>query len=181
MKHSIPEHLFRKHSFGVGYKVSMNLKKELNLSRSFSTPEHEMGLNIILTGTLIAKEGDRILRPFGLTDSQFQILALLRDKADGGAMTQTELGNILLVNRSNITGLIDRMEKAGWVKRKPDSKDRRVNQISLSRKGQNVLVKAEKEYQERMAEVIGALSKKDYQQMAKSLQKLRDRIHQAEN
>ncbi len=155
---------------------TMNLKKELNSSRSFSTSEHEMGLNIILTGTLIAKEGDRILRPYGLTDSQFQILALLRDKAKNSAMTQTELGNILLVNRSNITGLIDRMEKAGWVKRKPDTKDRRVNKVSLTRKGQSVLTKAEKTYQKRMADLIGSMSKRDYQQLAKSLLKLRDKI-----
>ena len=88
----------------------MSLKNELGLPNPFSHKEHEAMLNIVVTGTLLTKEGEKILRPYGLTDAQFNILMLLKYQSPDGKINQTILGKMLLVNRSNITGLIDRME-----------------------------------------------------------------------
>ena len=85
----------------------MSLQKELGLPNPLEAPGHEAVLNIVLTGELLAKEGDRLLRPFGLTDSQFNVLMLLKYQVKGGGINQTRLGQMLLVNRSNVTGLVD--------------------------------------------------------------------------
>ena len=90
----------------------MSLQDELGLENSIKNRAHEALLNVVLTGTLLVKEGDRVLRPFGLTDAQFNVLMLLKYQSDHGEMNQTSLGNMLLVNRSNVTGLIDRLEQA---------------------------------------------------------------------
>ena len=154
----------------------MSLQDELGLPNPFDNRAHEALLNVVLTGTLLAKEGDRILRPFGLTDAQFNVLMLLKYQSDGGEMNQTILGNMLLVNRSNVTGLIDRLEQAGWVKRTADASDRRVNRVQLTRSGQRVLERAEKAYTARVKETMAMLSSNEHGHLCTMLESVRKRL-----
>lgn len=67
------------------------------------------------------------------TLSQFDMLALLVREPKG--MTPADLSRCLLVTAGNITGLVDRMERMDWVKRVPDSGDRRVSRVQLTETG----------------------------------------------
>ncbi|MBD3266643.1 hypothetical protein GF373_08235, partial [bacterium] len=84
----------------------MSLQNELGFVHPFENKAHETLLDVVYTGLVLQKEGYQILRPFGLTDSQFNVLMLLKYQTRDGAMNQTKLGDMLLVNRSNVTGLI---------------------------------------------------------------------------
>ena len=107
----------------------MSLQEELILPNPFSHKSHEAMLSIVVTGTLLLREGAKLLRPYGLTDTHFNILMLLKYQSENGRINQTRLGNMLLIHRSNITGIIDRMEKADLVRRIADPEDRRINYI----------------------------------------------------
>ena len=154
----------------------MGLQKELGLINPFMHKGHETVLNIVLTGTLLAKEGNRILQPFGLTDAQFNVLMLLKYQASGGRINQTNLGNMMLVNRSNITGLIDRMEKSGLVRRISDPEDRRVNHVEITDKGSRILAKANKVYYARLVEVMSVLPKKEFNLFCRTLENVRQQL-----
>ncbi|MGI6456435.1 MAG: MarR family winged helix-turn-helix transcriptional regulator [bacterium] len=154
----------------------MAFKNDLSFTSKVDNPAYELAMNIRLTGTILSKEGDRILRPIGLTDSQFNVLMVLKYQTQDGVMNQTVLGNILQVNRSNITGLVDRMEQAGWVKRSADRKDRRVNHVRITRKGHTILSKAEKVYFEYFESIFGKIAKKDQQQAARFMERFREEI-----
>ncbi len=156
----------------------MSLQYELGLPNPISDKAHESIMNIVLTGEMIAKEGQRIFRPLKLTDSQFNVLIILKHQAEAEGITQTELGNRLLVNRSNVTGLVDRMEEAGWVKRTPVAGDRRINQVQLTKAGSALLEKAEKTYYARINEVMNTLSEKDMKSICMLLEKIRKRIRE---
>src|SRR5215210_4233725 len=69
------------------------------------------------------------LRQFGLTPSQFDVLAQV-GSAEG--LCQQELAERLLVTKGNVTGLIDRMEQARLMVRRPDPKDRRIHRLELT-------------------------------------------------
>ena len=56
----------------------MSLKNELGLQKPFSHRAHEAIFNIVVTGTLLTKDGEKLLRPCGLTDAQFNVLMLLK-------------------------------------------------------------------------------------------------------
>ena len=88
---------------------------------------------------LLQKRGARLLREHGLTDAQFNVLMLLHHQGERGRMSQIRLGRLLLVNRSNVTGLVDRMERDGLVRREDDPDDRRVNLVAITEKGMEVL------------------------------------------
>ena len=156
----------------------MSLQKELGLPNPITDSAHEAIMNIVLTGEILAKEGQRIFRPLGLTDSQFNVLIILRYQAEEDGITQTELGERLLVNRSNVTGLVDRMEEAGWVKRTPVEGDRRVNKVQITRQGTNLLERAEKTYYERIRQVMGNLAKKDLAALCSLLQRIRTSLRE---
>ncbi len=154
----------------------MSLKEELGLRHDFDSRGHEALLNVALTGTLLEKEGDRILRPLGLTDAQFNVLMLLKYQSNGSEMNQTTLGNMLLVNRSNVTGLVDRLEQLGWVRRTPEPSDRRVKLVSLTESGREILERAESEYNTRVHEVMSALTDDEHGLISSLLERLRKRL-----
>lgn len=74
------------------------------------------------------------------TPAQAGILFLLREK-DGRSMS--ELSQALFSDNSTITGLVDRMEKSGLVKRSPGETDRRISKIYITRRGKREIGKAE--------------------------------------
>ena len=67
-----------------------------------------------------------------ITLVQAGILFLLKDR-DRRAMS--DLGQHLSLDKSTITGLTDRLEKAGFVRRKANPKDRRMSLIHITREG----------------------------------------------
>jgi DNA-binding MarR family transcriptional regulator len=151
----------------------MSLQSDLGLPNPIANHGHEAVLNVVLTAALLSKEGDRILRPFGITDSQFNVLMLLRHQAPDGEINQTQLGRMLLVNRSNVTGLIDRMEQAGWVQRRADASDRRVKMVALTEEGRKLVGRAEKIYFERLETLWREISDSAIQQLCRTLEKVR--------
>ncbi len=155
----------------------MGLAQELGFRSKIKEPTQEAVLNIVLTGTLLSKEGDRLFRPIGLTDAQFNVLMLLKYQSDNGEMNQTAIGSMLFVNRSNVTGLIDRMEQAGWVKRASQADDRRVNLVRITEAGRSILEQAESAYFQRLAEVMGDLSNKEQRQLCSMLERIRTKLN----
>ncbi len=74
-------------------------------------------------------------RRFGLTASQSGVLRTL---FHNGSMSSADLSRKLFVTPSNITGIIDRLEKKGLVERVRKETDRRVSLITLTPSGADV-------------------------------------------
>jgi len=101
---------------------------------------------------------------------------LLKYQAKDGVLNQTTLGDMLLVNRSNITGLIDRLEQAGCVKRTGDSNDRRVKWVQMTKQGRAVLDKSEEAYYKRIGEIMDDLSDAECKRLCRALESIRGKI-----
>jgi len=94
--------------------------------------------DIVATADLFLRESARLFRPQGLTAAQFNVINLLAAPEVQRGLSQRELADMLVVDRSNVTGLIDRMEKAGWVRRADDPSDRRVYRVQLTAAGRKL-------------------------------------------
>ncbi|HNT33533.1 MAG TPA: MarR family transcriptional regulator [bacterium] len=154
----------------------MTLAKELGYLKPIASREHEAVLNVLMTAGMMTREGDRILRPFGMTGAQLNVLILLGYQAHQGCMTQSDLADKLLVNRSNVTGLVDRMQRAGWVERIPDPQDRRVNLLRLTTKGRGILEKVEPVYFERIHSVMNCITPNEQKELCTMLERVRAEI-----
>jgi MarR family transcriptional regulator, 2-MHQ and catechol-resistance regulon repressor len=93
--------------------------------------------NILRTYSYLGPSLDASLRDSKLTGAQFNTLLVLRSAGPGG-MLMSEIGERLIVSKSNMTGLIDRMEAQGLVARGGND-DRRATSVRLTRAGQQLL------------------------------------------
>ena len=94
-----------------------------------------LGLLITDVARLQRTVFDRRVRRLGFTRSQW--LVLRRLGIQPGA-SQSELADLLEVEKATAGRLIDRLEANGWVERRADESDRRINRIYMTKRGQSV-------------------------------------------
>jgi len=80
---------------------------------------------------------DELMKPAGLTRSQWWILAHL-SRHDG--MIQSDLANVLDIGKAALGGLVDKLETLSFVQRRPDDVDRRVKRVYLTARGTKKVV-----------------------------------------
>ena len=146
----------------------MSLEEELHLRAPIKSLAREVMLNLYHTASCIKKKADEFFRQFGLSDVQFNVMMLLThqsgpERAASPGLSQGQISEMMLVNRANITSLIDRMEKAALVTRTTAPKDRRSNIIQLTDYGNKLLAKVEPLY---MREIEKAAVLKESEQEA---------------
>ena len=83
-------------------------------------------------------EGKRVEKEYGVSIPQYLCLNHLH-VAKGLTASMTELRSALQLNPSTTTGIVQRLEKAGYIARLPKSEDRRKNMIILTDKGANII------------------------------------------
>jgi DNA-binding MarR family transcriptional regulator len=138
---------------------------------------HEALLNIYYSASCLKKKAGEFLRSFGLTDVQFNLMMLLKYQTEQNeGLSQVELSGMMLVNRANITTLIDRMEKADLVVRTRVASDRRTNIVRLTARGQQLLAKIEPLYTQEVNRIMAVLTADEQKEVIKMLEKIRGNI-----
>ena len=90
-----------------------------------------------------------------LSPSQFNLLNVLTDFPDG--CTQSDLSRQLIMHRSNVTGLVDRLEERGLVTRKENAADRRAWLVVLTPAARKLLAEILPHYHAAAEQVWGKL------------------------
>src|SRR6185437_11261723 len=118
------------------------LQNELKKKRPFESLEQEALLNLARSGDQAQIRFTRLFREYGLTPSQYNVLRILR--GEGKPLPILEIANRTITVVPGITGLIDRLEEAGFVARERCSEDRRVVYVSLTSKAEKLLGKIDR-------------------------------------
>jgi DNA-binding MarR family transcriptional regulator len=108
----------------------------------------------------IQRAGEEHLRQYGLNLAQFDVLA--RVGASEGLIMQQEVADSLVVTKSNVCQLLDRMERAGWVVRRPQG---RANRLSLTEAGRRLYNEVVPAHERLIAEQLSALSPQEQVQL----------------
>lgn len=111
---------------------------------------------VMATADAFLRAGQRLFRPHGLSVAQYNALNVVCS-AEGG-LSQRELSEHLVVDSSNVTGLVDRMEKAGWVRRADNPADRRAYRIVPTPAGRRLWEEVTPQYLAAVARVTKGLS-----------------------
>jgi MarR family transcriptional regulator, transcriptional regulator for hemolysin len=88
-----------------------------------------IGFLIADVARLMRSSFDRRVKRMGLTRAQWLVLSRL-DRHPG--ISQSELAEMLEVERATAGRMIDRMERRNWLVRRPDPADRRINRLFLT-------------------------------------------------
>jgi DNA-binding MarR family transcriptional regulator len=77
---------------------------------------------------------DDIMRPYGITRSQWSVLSALSRSGNSG-MTQVDLARLLEIQKVTIGGLLERLEATGHIERRADANDGRARRVFITEQG----------------------------------------------
>ena len=100
------------------------LREELQQTRPFHTAAHEAVVSILRTAAVVQRRIALVLEASGVTTQQYNVLRILRGAADAGLPTLA-IRDRMIEESAGITRLLDRLERAGYVRRERSTPDRR--------------------------------------------------------
>jgi DNA-binding MarR family transcriptional regulator len=110
--------------------------KKLDFSQRFGFIVNEVG-------RLYGRQFDQLSRvELGLSRAQCRLIGQVAYNETGHAPTQAELAQNLDLTPMAVATLVDRMEAAGWISRRPSETDRRANSIELQPRAEAAMDKA---------------------------------------
>ena len=109
------------------------------------------------------------LRNTGLTQPQYEVLSQVFDEE---GIPLTRIGTNMNVTGGNITGIVDRLERDGLVKRKRDKEDRRIIRAFFTAKGKRLYQKATPSYDRFLKSTFGDVSDSELGRLQRGLDSL---------
>jgi MarR family transcriptional regulator, organic hydroperoxide resistance regulator len=118
------------------------------------------------------------LRKIGVSIPQTDVLTTLSEQE---GVSQQELAKRLYVTKGNISGLIDRLETAGFVERRAAKSDRRPHSIHLTEAGRTMAQEAIAVQHRWIEATLGRMTKEDLAALDNELVRLRDIVREEES
>lgn len=113
------------------------------------------------------------LKSIGLSIPQCDVLTTLTERE---GVSQQDLAAQLYVTKGNISGLVDRLETAGLVERRPIAGDRRAYSICLTQAGRDAAEAGIAIQRRFVADTFGRMAREDLATFEACLVNLRDRV-----
>ena len=138
--------------------------------------DQNLGLLIQEVSLLMRKHFNRLVREIGLTAPQWQVLAeLYREQG----ITQTELADALVMAKSPLGKLLDKLERTGLIERRNDKLDRRAKRIHLTRRMARAMERADQASQTTVGIATRGMSAAQRNELRKTLKHAKDNMLEA--
>jgi DNA-binding MarR family transcriptional regulator len=153
----------------------MKLREELHITKVME-PGQEIMLAVLLTREYVGRLSDeRLFKPAGITDQQFNVLRILRGGPPDGYLIR-ELRRRMISHSADVPRLVERMVRAGWVQPREDPADRRGSLVNLTPAGEDLEARLAPIHTALCREVAGILEEWESKALLGLLQQLRDGI-----
>jgi DNA-binding MarR family transcriptional regulator len=154
----------------VGGKLLVN---DLQQAKPFRHLEEELFLNIQRTADAMLQEMVDVLRPFGLSPTQYNVLRILRSAGDSG-VTCKDIGARMIARDPDITRLLDRLERRNLLTRNRAKEDRRFVAIRITSEGLNLLRDLDAPIERKQLALMQHMGKEQLHSTVELLEQLRD-------
>jgi len=152
---------------------NLNLGTQMGKVPLSSEDERHIGFLISDVARLMRTAFDRRVRRLGLTRSQWLVINRLHRRP--GA-TQSELADMLEVEKATAGRMVDRMEKKGWVARRPDASDRRVNRLFLTAEADLIQVQLAQIADRTVDDALELLSAREREQFSEWMRRVKSQL-----
>lgn len=153
--------------------MAPDLKQELKQEKPFRSIQQEAELNLVRTANLLNDNFERMLKPYGITGTQYNVLRILRG-AEPDGLCRNEVSARLLNRMPDATRLLDRMEEAGLVTRERSRKDRRLVTTRITEKGRDLVDSLDDVVAAQHQKQLGHLSEKQLRLLIDLLTEVRN-------
>ena len=151
-------------------KMGKILKKRLK-QENFDNLEHESILNILVASNYINTLVEKICTEHNITLSQFNVLRILNGKYPEG-YPRCDIINRMINPSPDVTRLIDRLIKDGFVERFNSKEDRRLSLARITEKGRNLLSEVNPEIRKLQISLFKKFNKEEKKNISILLEKL---------
>lgn len=150
----------------------MKLEEELKMAE-IQDAHHRATLNVIFTGAWMSERMNSLLKPFGISEQQYNILRILRGQK-GKAISLQDISGRMVHKMSNTTRLVEKLRVKGLVDRQVCPSNRRKVDISILPAGLELIEKTSRELAEMNQCFKNNLTAKEATTLADLLDKLRN-------
>lgn len=134
---------------------------------------HQLTKLFWVLGPAFTRWAESHMHEKGLTPQRVRLMWPL---IENGSMMMSALRDELGVSATNITALVDALEKDKMVTRKPHATDRRATLISITPKAEKMLTENCGEFRDKVAGIFSGLAKAEQQTLLGLLLKMRDAL-----
>lgn len=138
--------------------VSPKLREELKQRRPFRSLEEEVVVNVIRTAEYVGSRGAEVFKRADLTPTQYNALRILRGAGDEG-LSCREIGDRMVTKDSDVTRLLDRLERRGLISRERPPENRRLVLTRITGEGLRLLAELDGPVAESHRRLVGHLGK----------------------
>lgn len=144
-----------------------NIQAEIKQTKPL-TPDQEVLLTIQRTADAIERRSAELFKGHGLSGTQYNVLRILRGAGKDG-LPCGAIADRMVTRDPDITRLLDRLDKMGFIVRERGQRDRRVVTTKITEEGLKILKQLDKPVQELGSELVRNLSKAQMQQLVELL------------
>ena len=144
------------------------------------TLEAEVFVSLLRTADALARGAEALLKPHGLSGTQYNVLRILRGAGEKGLACR-EVGGRLISRDPDITRLLDRMESRGLIARAREAGDRRVVRTRISPEGLRLLAELDEPVRQLHRRQLRHLPEKQLRQLSALLDRAREPFDEAES
>ena len=146
----------------------------LKQNRPFVSLQHEAFLSILRTASELSNAADKLLRQFDITQQQYNVLRILRGAGAEG-LCRNEISARMVAATPDMSRLLDRMEKSGWITRERAEDDRRQVSTFITDSGKKLLTIAESPVYEQTHRLFEGVKSNDLKMLVDVLAQVRSR------
>ena len=153
--------------------MAKGIQAEIQQSKPFNRLEDEAAVALQRTADRLDWRLSEMLKPFGLSPTQYNALRILRGAGDEGRSC-SEIAERMINHDPDITRLVDRLERRGLVARSREGRDRRVITTRITPAGLDLLASLDHPLEEFGRKLMGPLGEQRLRTLLEILQAVRE-------
>ena len=138
--------------------MATKLQRELKQAKPFSGIEEEVILNVARTAEYFGSRLAEVLKSADLTPTQYNALRILRGAGADG-LTCGDIGERMVTKDSDVTRLLDRLERRALIRRERPETNRRIVLTAITADGLRLLVELDAPLQEAQRKLLAHMGK----------------------
>jgi DNA-binding MarR family transcriptional regulator len=152
--------------------MAKGIQAEIGQKKPFGSLEEEAFVALLRTADQLAWRVAEMLKPYGLSATQYNALRILRGAGPQG-LACSEIGERMINRDPDITRLVDRLERRGLVSRSREQKDRRVITTRITPAGLEVLKSLDRPVAEFHLRLLGGMGDRRLRSLVRLLEAAR--------
>lgn len=155
--------------------TARSIQDEIKQNKPFPSLEAEAALALLRTADQLEARVAEVLKPHGLSPTQYNALRILRGAGAEG-LPCSEIGERMISRDPDITRLLDRLERRGLVARSRDPEDRRVVKAQILPPGLVLLKSLDRPLEQFQRASLGHLGERRLRELIRLLGTARQRL-----